>query len=203
MPSKTLFFDLGGVLVDFCHQKMCRNLSAICGIEAEKIFSLLFESGLGEAYERGTVSTDEIRMELEAQAITPFSLEAFEKACCAIFSKKMEMEHLLHQLKEKEVELILLSNTCAVHFAYIQSSYSLLSLFDSHILSFEVGARKPEPLIFQTALKRASSSKENCFYIDDIKKYIEAASQIGIRGHHFTSLETLLPPLEEFLGKRL
>ena len=45
---------------------------------------------------------------------------------------------------------------------------------------------KPDPQIYQIALKRAKARAGECVFIDDIEANIEAASKIGIHTIHFT-----------------
>ncbi len=35
-PIKTFLFDMGNVLVKFCHERMCRQIGELCGHEGPK-----------------------------------------------------------------------------------------------------------------------------------------------------------------------
>ena len=45
---------------------------------------------------------------------------------------------------------------------------------------------KPERRIYEHALKNLAVRPEECVYIDDIEKYVEAARKLGINGIHYT-----------------
>ena len=73
-------------------------------------------------------------------------------------------------------------------------------MFDAVVISGEVGMRKPEPRIFELALKRIGLPAEECVFIDDMAHNIVAAEQAGLVGIvHRTfdetaaELETLFP----------
>src|SRR6185437_8830122 len=76
--------------------------------------------------------------------------------------------------------LVLLSNTNAIHFEMIRENYPLLRHFHAYVLSYEVGAMKPLPLIYQRAIAAAGCLPEECFFTDDIPDYVEAARAQGI-----------------------
>ena len=64
--------------------------------------------------------------------------------------------------------------------------------FEVIICSGEEGVAKPDAAIFQLALERLDITAEEAFFIDDTKEHIDAARGLGIRGHHFLSVEELI-----------
>ena len=54
-------------------------------------------------------------------------------------------------------------------------------LFDSFILSYEVGATKPDPKMYQAALKDLEVQPEEAVFIDDVERYCTAAEEQGIK----------------------
>ncbi len=83
--------------------------------------------------------------------------------------------------------LVLLSNTNAIHFEMIRANYPLLRHFDAFVLSYEVGAMKPSPVIYRKAVEAAGCRPEECFFTDDIAEYIEGAGKVGIDAVQFES----------------
>ena len=55
-------------------------------------------------------------------------------------------------------------------------------MFDAVVISGEVGMRKPEPGIFELALKRIGLPAEECVFIDDMAHNIAAAERAGLVG---------------------
>ena len=53
--------------------------------------------------------------------------------------------------------------------------------FDAVLLSFEVGAAKPDPVIYKEALARTGSKPEQAMFVDDQVRYVEGAVALGIR----------------------
>jgi putative hydrolase of the HAD superfamily len=73
----------------------------------------------------------------------------------------------------------------------LRQRYPLLRHFDDFILSYRVGALKPAPEMYQSAIARAGCLPSECFYTDDIPSYVEAGRQHGLDAVHFCGLEQL------------
>jgi putative hydrolase of the HAD superfamily len=74
----------------------------------------------------------------------------------------------------------------------VQEAYPLLLRhFDGYVLSYEVGAAKPEPKIYREAIARAQCNPEECFFTDDLEVNIVAAREHGIEAVQFFSAEQL------------
>ena len=92
------------------------------------------------------------------------------------------MEALLGRVK-----VLLLSNTNAIHFQMVRENYALLRHFDEYVLSYQVGALKPSPRIYEEAIARARCEPAECFFTDDIAEYVTAARTAGIDAVQFES----------------
>jgi putative hydrolase of the HAD superfamily len=55
-------------------------------------------------------------------------------------------------------------------------------MFDTVVISGEVGMRKPEPAIFELVLHRIGLPADECVFIDDMAKNIVAAKEAGLAG---------------------
>lgn len=197
MEIETIFFDLGGVLIDFSHEKMCKNLSSYCQIPLDEMKKFFFEEGMSDAYERGVISSEDLHEALSHRSPQPLNYEDLLDAAAQIFSPKPEMAALLEKLKAEGIRLILLSNTCEAHFWHAQRYFGFLDLFDGFALSYEVKARKPERAIYDAALNLGNTAVEKCFYTDDIPEYVTAAKAYGIDSHLFENFEKLSEALDK------
>jgi HAD superfamily hydrolase (TIGR01509 family) len=196
--QKTLFFDLGNVLLFFSHLRMCEQIGQLLALPSCVVHKELTEKGFRDQYERGQITSEMYHQSLCAVAQKHISFEDLLEATSNIFSPNWAMLPLLTELKRKGHLLLLLSNTCEAHFSFAQRHYAdLLRPFDGFILSYEVGAIKPEEAIFKAALKKTPAPPSNCFYIDDIPEFIEAAARVDIPGVVFTGIDPLIDELKE------
>ena len=195
--TKAIIFDIGNVLIHFDGERMLRQISQVLGISESQVIDLYVHQELGSHYEKGLVTSEEFYQRFSQLAHQSHVDTAFWKAFCDIFKPNPEMETLIRELKERGQRLILLSNTCEAHFDYIHKQFELLALFDRAILSYQVGARKPERAIFEAAVKAAGVPPEQCFYTDDITAYVSAARELEIPAVTFTSATSIRLHLEQ------
>lgn len=197
MSIKTIFFDLGGVLINFSHETMCQNLAHYCDLDLDLVKAHLFEKNLSEEYERGAIDSKTLHEHFCQLSKKKLDYEGLLQATSSIFSLKEEMPPILEALKKQNITLILLSNTCEAHFWQVEKQFPFLKLFDGFILSYEVKARKPEKTIYDKALELAQAQPDECLYVDDVLEYVEAAKDLGIDSHHFEGAENLISVLEK------
>ena len=80
---------------------------------------------------------------------------------------------------------LLLSNTNAIHMDYVFEHYPFLQDFDAHVLSHEIGLLKPDPAIFQHALRTSGLTAARTVFLDDIAPNAEAARHVGMQAIHY------------------
>ena len=192
---RTCLFDLGNVLVRFSHKTMYGQIGALCGRSHEQIRDLLLDSGLQEEFETGRISPVEFHEKLQAMVGVEIDPGELQRVGSDIFSLIEPMPAILDALKARGHRLVLMSNTSVTHFEFIREHFDVLPRFDQYVLSYEVGAIKPRPAIFQAAIKAIDCAPEECFYTDDISEYVTAARTYGFQADVFTDPPTLLAQL--------
>jgi glucose-1-phosphatase len=188
--KRTIFFDLGNVLIFFDHTKMCRQVAEYSGLDLELVQSVMQK--YSDFYERGTIDSRVIHDEFCRMAQKKLDFEKLMHAVSDIFEPNPSCIALLTELKKKGHRLFLLSNTCEAHFAFASAQFPFLKLFDGYVLSYEVGARKPEKKIYEKALEIAGcQNRKECFYTDDILPFIESARSMEIDAEQYTTTHEL------------
>ncbi len=152
----------------------------ICDRPAHDIFRVLFSSGLEMRYEAGQVTRHELLRQMEIGLGCKLDMQEVVKAACDIFWPKPDMEALAAGIKAAGYRMVLLSNVNEDHFDYIKSRYDFPRFFDEHVLSFQVGACKPDDRIYQRAISAAKCDADKCFFIDDVQENVDAAQRNGI-----------------------
>jgi putative hydrolase of the HAD superfamily len=85
--------------------------------------------------------------------------------------------------------LYLLSDTNEIHFGYVRERLGLLRIFQDFIVSYQVGVMKPDPRIYQEALRRSNLPATSCVFVDDRPGNIEGAARVGLHAVLFQSPE--------------
>jgi len=188
--KRTIFFDLGNVLIFFDPQKMCRQIAALSSLSEQHVHDVMLQ--YGDLYERGSVDSRTIHDEFCRMAQKQIHFDTWIDAVSDIFEPNLEVIAIAHLLKEKGHCLFLLSNTCSAHFNRALSQFPFLKIFDGYVLSYEVGARKPEKKIYEKALEIAGcQNRKHCFYTDDILSYVESARSLDIDAEQYQSPQEL------------
>ncbi len=88
----------------------------------------------------------------------------------------------LNKLK-KRFKLVLLTNAFSPSSDALEEKYNIRELFDIIVLSFEVGLLKPDPKMFEIALKKLGLRKNEVLMVgNSLKDDVEAAESFGIKG---------------------
>ena len=188
---KAVIFDLGRVIVPFDFKRGYARLAPLCGLEAADIPHRIATTDLVQRYESGTIQSRDFVRELSSHLKFETTYENFCEIWSSIFlPETLIAESMLEGLARK-FPLILLSNTNQIHFEMIRENYPLLRHFKKFVLSYEVGAMKPLPLIYQRAIEAACCAPHECFFTDDIAAYVEGARTAGIDAVQFESAEQI------------
>ncbi|TWT55316.1 Alpha-D-glucose-1-phosphate phosphatase YihX [Thalassoglobus neptunius] len=189
MAIKTILFDLGNVLLNFSHEKMCRQIAALFDVSTDDVQEVFLSSGIYAEFDRGQMTEQDVQHELEQRFGRKVALDDLRQAAGDIFEPNVEMHSLLSDLRGQGLRLVLLSNTCVTHIEWIRTHYETLSMMDDLVLSYEVGASKPEAEIFRVALEKIQCDPSECLYTDDIAGHIDAGRQHGLQVELFTTAE--------------
>ena len=196
-PPKVIFFDVGNVLLYFSHEKMFEQIAEVCETDLPAIKEFFTTDDLQLRYESGQITTDEIFFRLSAVAGRPLNSDDVHKALSEIFYLNDAILPLIGDLRKCNIKLVILSNISEAHHNYIDQQYGLFDPFDDMVLSYQVGAVKPDPKIYEKALAVAECKPDECFYTDDISTYIDAAREFGIDAEVFTGAGALRKQLRK------
>lgn len=196
---RTFLFDMGNVLVYFSHDRMCRQIAELCRVPVETVKKSLLSEGRQWDFERGFMTEAEFLRQCCAdfQAATIPALKDFVHAASDIFTLNASLMPVLDALKQQGHRLILISNTSISHFEFVQRTFDVLSKFDDFVLSYEVGALKPDRKIFEGAAEKIGCLPAECLYTDDIVPYVEAGREFGFQAEVFTTTENFLDALQK------
>jgi len=188
---KTIIFDLGKVIIPFDFQRGYDRMAPLCSYSAEQIPDRLRSCDLVTRFETGQVEPDVFVAEICRILELNVDYGQFCDIWSAIFSPETLIpESMLIALKQR-YRLVVLSNTNAIHWPAVSQRYPLLKHFDEYVLSYKVGALKPEPKIYREAIRAAQCRPEECFFTDDIAAYVEGARKEGIDAVQFQNLQQI------------
>ncbi len=207
MPPKVLYFDMGMVLVEFSHERMCVQMAEVAGISPAAVRDAIFGNEDARAaqwrYETGHITTGEFFDHFcQATGSSP-DRKRLADAVCDIFSPIEPMWEIARNLAAAGNRLALLSNSNPVQWDYITDGrFPILavgqpvSAFDWAILSYEVGSMKPDRAIYDAAIQRAGVAAHEIFFTDDRLENVEGARAVGIDAVQFIDAEQFAADLQ-------
>jgi epoxide hydrolase-like predicted phosphatase len=77
------------------------------------------------------------------------------------------------------------------------------TLFDTVVISGEVGLRKPDPAIYVLAARQLGLPPEQIVFVDDLRPNVRAAAAVGMVGVQHVDVGTTVAELEILLGSSL
>ena len=200
----TIIFDFGGVLLNL---NMPACVDAFARLGYDKIDTLVDhykQKGLFLLYEEGKISTDDFFIELQKIVGLHTSIEDLEQAYLSFLGDlPQEKLDMILELRKK-YKIYMLSNINKFVFDYCKKKFFYTDnhvfedYFDKAYLSFEMNVCKPDNLIFEKMIQDANLTPEQCLFLDDGIKNIEAANSLGFnthwvqRGEDFSFLEKML-----------
>ncbi len=195
---KALIFDVGGVLIRTESQEPRRKLAEGLGITVEELYALVFASEESRRVQLGQAGYDEAwgglarHLGLDQQSLAAVQREMFS-------ADRLDYELVDFIRRQRgQVKTALLSNAGSALRETLRSE-GIEDCFDEVIISAEVGLMKPDPAIFRIALDRLGVAPEEAAFVDDMQENVEAATELGLLGIHFTSRAAVLQQLQAVL----
>lgn len=172
--------DLGRVILFFDNQIFFRKIAEVSPFSAEEISGMVHDyHEFIVDYDSGRISSEEFYSRVVKILNASMDEESFFEMYNDVFTLNPPVLQTLAKLRSR-YRLILLSNTDRQRFGFIRRTFPEILIFDAYVLSYEVGAIKPDPVIYLAALKEAGAKAHECLFIDDIPANIEAAEKLGM-----------------------
>jgi len=175
MAIKNVIFDLGKVLVDY-------NFDLFYEKIGYKPKSNEWDSNdeLILQFEMGKFPAEEFHKRMMKIYKLDVSFEEFKEAWCGIFPTVTPLANFASELVV-QYNVYVFSNTDELHYPYVRKQFSELDFIGEHeMLSYELGAIKPDKVAFLKAIALYNLNPADCLFIDDNIDNVEAAKRFGM-----------------------
>lgn len=182
---KNIVFDVGKVLVDFNWQGFLDSLELTPEIY-EKVAGATVLSELWNEFDRSKMSDEEILQGFLEKApdceieIMRFWDNLGNSIQCYDYTSSW-----VEELQKAGYQIYLLSNYPRRLYSQSIHELSFVERVDGAVFSYEVQATKPEPEIYQALLKKYQLDPTECVFLDDNRRNIIAANELGMATIHF------------------
>ena len=195
---KTIFFDIGGVLLNIYPERTINYLCEITNLSEQQIEDA-FPEDAHHKYERGEITDSEFFNAVKHNLPVSNNLteEQFWNAWSLLVGEETKVVKTMNNLTSK-YPVWLLSNTNPYHILE-EERFKLFDKINGGIYSFEVGSRKPEAEIYHKALQIAGAKAENSLFIDDLIENVEMARSLNMNAIHFKTIGDFNKQLVKFI----
>ncbi len=180
-------FDFGGVLYTYNYRQSLEHFSSHLGISVERA-EAAWESRIAE-FERGEIDEPTYWAAFRQAGGISQADEDLHEMFVGMFHPMPDSLRIKDQLKGRFL-LGMLSNNCAWEHD-LQKRLNLREGFDFVMMSYEVGARKPESAIFEKLVLQCCMRPEEIVFIDDTTAYGDAVRKAGMHFIVFRSAAQL------------
>lgn len=189
--ARTLFFDVGGVLLTNGWDTAARNRA----IEAFGLDALDFHTRHGmvkTAFETGRLSLDAYIEKTVFHVERPFSREEFR---ALMLDQSQPLGETLDWVRKLAAggmhRLFTLNNESRELHEHRVRTFGLGSIFRAFLTSCYLGQVKPDEEIYRNARGIAGCGAGDAIFIDDRPVNVETAIRLGFRAIRFQDLDTL------------
>ncbi|PRQ41562.1 putative soluble epoxide hydrolase [Rosa chinensis] len=120
----------------------------------------------------------------------PFDLEGLKNCMREGYSYIEGVEELLHVLKHNNYEMHAFTNY-PIWYKMIEDKLNISKYLSWTFCSCINGKRKPDPEFFLEVVRHLKVDPASCLFVDDRKRNVEAAKEVGIIGLHFKNVDVL------------
>ncbi|MBI5824985.1 MAG: HAD family phosphatase [Chloroflexi bacterium] len=198
MSIRAVFFDFGGVIQRTEYQAPRQHLAERFGMDYDDIDKLVFAS---ESARRASVGeiTEDVHW---SNVLTRVKRPAVEMQIVKdeFFGGDVVDHGLVEFIRSLRGKFHtgLISNAWSGMRAHLERE-RLIELFDTVVISAEVGVMKPEAGIYSIALDQAGVKGEAAVFVDDVQVNIEACQQLGMKGVLFHNPQKAVDELKQLL----
>ena len=178
-PIRTLFWDVGGVLLTnaWDHEERQR------AVEKFQLQKADFETRHKDAvsgFEEGKISLDQYLDRTVFYQPRKFSTQEFKNYMFSLSKPKPEVLEFARSLAARCL-MATINNESREMNDYRIKQFGLSQIFDLFVSSCYVGMRKPDEKIYRLAVDLIQKQPDECCFIDDRPTNIEGAEKIGTR----------------------
>lgn len=198
-----MIFDFGGVVFRWRPAALMQQClpGRVRSLEEATAWAVRFFQDYGgdwAEFDRGTVEVPDLVRRIAAR--TGLTEPEVQRVVDAVPDELEPIDAsvaLMQEVKEAGHGLYFLSNMPVPYAESLVRRNRFFEWFDGGLFSSEVKLIKPEAAIFREALERFGAQPQDCVFLDDHLKNVEAARRLGLSAIHFLNAADARLELEE------
>ncbi len=194
---KTVIFDIGNVMVDFCFDEFIARYGYPVDI-LKRIRKATFESGFWKELDRGVLSYEEVlnRFISKDPELDEEIRTLFADTTGIVLGRDYAIP-LVKKLRAAGYQVLALSNFPEKVYLENREPLNFLDEMDGYILSYTDQVIKPDEEIYTLLRKRYGFEPEECVFIDDLQENLDTANKLSWNTIRFESYGQMMEELNK------
>lgn len=200
---KNIIFDIGGVLLEYNPKTYLDKLN-IEEVKRKEIDDIIFHNSKWKDCLNGRINNEEL-IEILIKQNTKYEKEIKQildkQNLKYMLPPKNDMIEYYKFLKQKGYKIYLCSNITGDTYNYIRNEFDIIQEADGGVFSCFEHISKPNVEIYNKLIEKYNLNIEESVLVDDTKRNIISANEIGLRGIGFDNFKQLEKVIEELEDK--
>jgi len=205
-PIRAVVFDFGGVIITPITTGIARIAERHRAEPRAMVEVLIGPDVTGDhpwhRAERGELAVADIQAGLAAYAAAAgvrLAGDEIEVLLVPAYSINQPVLDRVDGLRRAGIRTGLLTNTFAEFRPTLERDLDL-TMFDAVVESYAVGARKPEPAIYEAMAEALGVDHDEIVFLDDFRQNLAPAEALGWRTIHVTDVADGVAELDQMIG---
>ena len=199
MNIRAVFFDFGGVIMRTEFQAPRQHLAERFRMEYDDIDKAVFGSESARRASQGEMSEEAHWLDVLKRLRHPASeLESFKDEFFGGDIIDRALVEYIRSLRGMKVHTGLISNAWS-GLREFMTREKIIDIFDTVVISAEVGQVKPSAKIYEVALDQAKVRAGEVVFVDDMPVNIEGCEKVGMQGILFKDSHETITKLNQLL----
>jgi putative hydrolase of the HAD superfamily len=186
---KAVIFDIGRVIVRLDPKRAFAPIAAgitdaansrAKQLSANHVWKLICADEHWQEWQEGRLSPAKWHRHLMQRLKLSLTYAEFRDAWNRVLDPELILPEELFLRLSTHCRLALLSNTDPIHAECLEQQFGFWRHFPVRIYSCHVGATKPSPAIYRSALESLGVAASEALYVDDIPEFADAARKLGL-----------------------
>lgn len=185
-----VLFDLGNVLCTVDLGRLASAWEARTGLPWLDLERAMLASGLKRAFDTGQAGPEEVAAHVAEVTGLGLGAEDLRALWETVLGPWPEANALAARVA-RLVPTGLLSNTDPLHHAHAKTLCPALGGMRVQVVSYEVGALKPERAIYDAAVRAMGTDAGRILFLDDLDENVAGARAAGLQAARVRTLEDM------------
>lgn len=194
---KAITFDLDGVYFTSESFRDFKNNHPKKVTNPEIVDQVFFKSEETKKFRKGEIDEDTFWSYVKNTLGISLPNSDIFQLLAASYHVQSDVVDLVKKVRSLGYKTCICTNNYPTRIRLLDQKFSFLSDFDVHVFSYQVGAIKPDPKIYQTLISAVACQPEEIVYSDDKLDNVVAAQNLGINAFVYQDFPDFLSRLRD------